>query len=172
MPIHRRGLLQLSRSFTVIRLDFRGTGQSQRQIQDLSLELLSLDILTVLKVLGQRSARILALGNATLVAACFAGEYDGNVDRIVFHSAGDSEVYKRLGELRVHAWETEAEMRAATLGGLRDPRNTEALATVFKNAVDGEAIERFEAWPRQPTSACAFPGSERPRCSLMRRRID
>jgi DNA-binding CsgD family transcriptional regulator/pimeloyl-ACP methyl ester carboxylesterase len=145
VPIHRRGLIQLSRAFTVIRLDFRGAGQSQRGIQELSLELLSLDTLTVLKALGLRSAGILALGNATLVAAYLGGQYSSSVDRLVLYGAGDSEVYQRLAELRVNDWEIEAEMRAAALGGLRDPQNTEALATVFKNAVDSETIQRFEA---------------------------
>ena len=63
----------------------------------------------------------------------------------MFFAAGDSEVNRRLAALRLGHVNVEADLRATVLGGLRDPLNTEALAAVFRKAVDPSALHRFEA---------------------------
>jgi DNA-binding NarL/FixJ family response regulator len=144
VPVHRRGLEHLARHFQVIAIDLRGSGQSQREVSRLEFESFAQDVLAVLDELKLTRVGCLALGNSSLIAAFFASTLPERLTRLVLYSAGDSTVNRHLHELHSQNLEVEAGLRAAVLGGLRDPQNTESLAAVFRNAVSPEMLRKFE----------------------------
>jgi hypothetical protein len=68
VPVHRGAIEFLARYFTVVNLDFRDAGLSERRIAELSLESFAEDIDSVLAELQLRRVGLCAMGPAGLIA--------------------------------------------------------------------------------------------------------
>lgn len=85
-PVVRDFLTRLSRRSTLVRYDMRGSGLSDRDVDDFSLDALSLDLEAVVAQLGEVRLRLLSLGAlAGPLALRFAAAQPGRVERIALY---------------------------------------------------------------------------------------
>jgi DNA-binding CsgD family transcriptional regulator/pimeloyl-ACP methyl ester carboxylesterase len=134
----------LARHFTVVALDLRGAGLSERRIDSLSLECFTRDIEAVLAALGMDRVAIVAMGPSAPIALQFANAAADRVTSIVFIQAGESEANKRLLSLRAVNPEVEARLRGVLIGG-DDSANAAALAAAARASLDADVLKQWEA---------------------------
>jgi DNA-binding CsgD family transcriptional regulator/pimeloyl-ACP methyl ester carboxylesterase len=144
VPLHRGAFEYLARYFSVINLDFRGAGISERPVKSLSLDTFTDDLQSVLEYLGIDRVALCALGDAALMAGQFAMRLPARVTSMVFIAAGESETNRRVLSLRHANPSLEARLRGALLGGLDDQRNASALAAVAQQALSSDSLKLWE----------------------------
>ena len=141
---HRRGMEFLARYFTVVNLDLRGAGMSERGIRGLSLDTFVEDIDAVLRRFKAKSVAFCAMGPAAATACRFAAVHPLRVAGLVFVSGGHSDANRHLLELRRLNPSLEARVRGALLGGDDDWENAASLAAVAREALDPGALREWE----------------------------
>lgn len=144
VPLHRRGIQQLAEHFTVVNLDLRGAGQSQRGITGLDLDTLCQDVHDVLRDAGVDRTAVLAMGSSGLLAARLALRDPRAVTRMALLGAGESPLSRQLFGLRVASPSLGSDLRAAAVVGVQDGENTSSLASVIRNAVDPPVFAQYE----------------------------
>jgi DNA-binding CsgD family transcriptional regulator/pimeloyl-ACP methyl ester carboxylesterase len=82
-PLLRRVFEQLSRRLTVIHYDGRGTGHSQRDVADLSLDAMISDLEAVIDRVGAAEVGLLGQYNSCPHAIAYAARHPERVSRIV-----------------------------------------------------------------------------------------
>jgi DNA-binding CsgD family transcriptional regulator/pimeloyl-ACP methyl ester carboxylesterase len=142
-PLHRQAIIRLAEACRVVNVDLRGTGLSDRDVRDVSIERLADDVVALLDCLGIASVGLCAMGNATLVACRVAASHPRRVNRVVLVGAGSSAVDGRLFELHELSPDLQFEARASLVAGLGDPLNAAALAATMKNAVAADTFSRY-----------------------------
>jgi DNA-binding CsgD family transcriptional regulator/pimeloyl-ACP methyl ester carboxylesterase len=143
--LHRGGIEFFARYFTVINLDFRGAGLSERDVRGVSLESFAEDLDAVISALHLDRVALFAMGPAGLVACHFAARAPNRVSCLVFIESGESETNRRLLRLRDVSPQVEAQARGSLFGGLRDRHTAETLTDVTRDALTADA---FEEWMR------------------------
>ena len=144
VPVHRGAIEFLARYFTVVNLDFRGAGLSERRIAELSLESFAEDIDSVLAELQLHRVGLCAMGPAGLIACDFAARAPARVSSVVFIESGESEANRRVPNLRHANPNVEAQARGALFGGLADRHTAAALAAVAREALESDALKQWE----------------------------
>lgn len=144
VPLHRGAFQYLARCFTVINLDFRGAGNSERSVSSLSLDSFAEDLRAVLACLQIDRVALCAMGYAALIACNFAALWPGRVSSAVLIAAGESETNRRVLSLRHANPKLEANLRGALLGGLADEDNASALSKVAQKALTSDALKHWE----------------------------
>lgn len=87
-PIVRRFLEALAQGFTLIRYDMRGSGLSDRDVQDLSVDSLLKDLEAVVDHLDLHRFALLSLGDlAGPIAMTYAACHPDRVSHLILHSA-------------------------------------------------------------------------------------
>ena len=126
--------------FRLVRLDFRGSGLSQRDVEDISLDARVMDLETVVDHLGLEPAIIFASGTAGPVAIAYAVRHPNRVLRLVLTEHEDptrkharSEQARGLSALRHSDWNLF----------------TETLASVIFGWTEGEPARKFAAYLRE-----------------------
>jgi DNA-binding CsgD family transcriptional regulator/pimeloyl-ACP methyl ester carboxylesterase len=143
VTLHRRGIEFLAQHFTVVVLDLRGAGLSERRIDGLSLECFNRDIEAVLAALRLDRVAMVAMGPSAPIALKFAKAAADRVTSIVFIQAGESEANKRLLSLRAVNPEVEARLRGVLIGG-DDSANAAALAAAARASLDAHVLKQWE----------------------------
>jgi pimeloyl-ACP methyl ester carboxylesterase/DNA-binding CsgD family transcriptional regulator len=143
VALHREGLQFLAEHFTVVAIDLRGAGLSERRVDALSLESFSRDIEAVLATLGVDRVAICAMGSSALMALEFAKRVPQRVRRLVFIQAGESETNKRLLSLRALNPDVESRLRGVLVGG-DDSANAAALAAAAREALSADVLQHWE----------------------------
>ena len=143
MPLRRRVMRVLAEHFTVIHLDFRGAGQSQRELTELTLEALCDDVTCVLDDVGVERTSICAMGTSAMVAGKLASTAPERVERMVLLGVGGSETSQRLFDLYAMNPEVGSDAMASAIGGLDDAANTAGLAEVIREATSPEVFGLF-----------------------------
>jgi DNA-binding CsgD family transcriptional regulator/pimeloyl-ACP methyl ester carboxylesterase len=144
VPLHRRAMEFFARWFTVVNLDLRGAGESERDGVSVSLGAFGEDIDAVLDALGIQSTCLCAMGPAALTACHYAARNPQRVAAITFIQGGESAANLQVLALRQHNTELEARLRGALLGGTNDKDNAAALADVARNALRDDALAAWE----------------------------
>jgi DNA-binding CsgD family transcriptional regulator/pimeloyl-ACP methyl ester carboxylesterase len=144
IPLHRGAIEFLARHFTVVNLDFRGAGLSDRRIAELSLESFAEDLDSVLAELQLHRVGLCAMGPAGLIACYFADRAPARVSSVVFIASGESEANRRVLNLRHVNPNVEAQTRGALFGGLDDKHIAAALAAVARAALESAALKQWE----------------------------
>lgn len=144
VPLHRRAIELLARTFRVVNLDFRGAGESAGHFVPLSLDGFSDDLGAVLDELGIATACICAMGPAALPACHFAVRAPNRVTAIAFIQGGESAANRKVLQLRRDNAEIEARLRGALLGGADDNENATALAAVALHALEPRSLVEWE----------------------------
>lgn len=163
VPVHRQAIRDLAEHFTVINLDLRGAGQSQRDdVPSLTLDGLCEDVRAVLRDTGFDGAAVFAMGSSTLVAAHLAVTSPQTVSRLVLLGAGESETSERLFGLRDINRTIGSNLRASAVVGLDDAENSSALAAVIREAASPTAFAQYERILAQSSVAAALAGTSTP----------
>jgi DNA-binding CsgD family transcriptional regulator/pimeloyl-ACP methyl ester carboxylesterase len=144
VPLHRGVVEYFARYFTVVSLDFRGAGLSDRRIARLSLEMFAEDFASVLRELNLHRAAVVAVGPAMLVACHIAATSPERVYSLISIEGGDSEANRRVLSLRHLNPQIEAHVRGALVGGIEDRHGVAALAALAREAVEQDALQLWE----------------------------
>lgn len=159
---HRQAVEFLARFFTVVNLDFRGAGVSDRGVPGLSLEMFVEDLEAVLRPFDGQPVALCAMGPAGAIACRFAAVRPGRVAAAVFVAGGDSDANRHLLELRRLNPALEARVRGALLGGDDDWDNASSLAAVAREALDPEVLMQWERLFAETRLAALAPGVSAP----------
>ena len=144
VALHRGAIEFFARYFTVINLDFRGAGLSERRIGALSLATFAADLDAVLAALGMERVALLAIGPATVVACHIAETSPDWVSSLVSIEGGASEANRRVLSLRHIDLQVEANMRGALVSGIQDRHSAASLAAVARDALEDDALQYWE----------------------------
>jgi DNA-binding CsgD family transcriptional regulator/pimeloyl-ACP methyl ester carboxylesterase len=143
--LHRRGIEFLAQRFTVINLDHRGAGLSSVDINQLTWDMLALDIEAVLAALSIDRVALCAMGPAMMTACAFAASTARHVTNVVAISAGDSQINREILRLRRFNPRIEAILRGVVMSGLDDKEDAIAIAAVSLAALQPAT---FDLWMR------------------------
>lgn len=83
IPMRRELVRLLSPEHQIIRYDARGSGLSDREINDFSLDASILDLRTVLDTLGHTQVSLVGQSQGAAIAAAFAARYPERVNKLV-----------------------------------------------------------------------------------------
>jgi len=84
-PLWQPLFQRLSRDRQLVRYDARGTGLSDRNVQDISFEAFVRDLETVVDALGLERFSLLGISQGAAVAAAYAARHGERVDKLVLH---------------------------------------------------------------------------------------
>jgi DNA-binding CsgD family transcriptional regulator/pimeloyl-ACP methyl ester carboxylesterase len=144
VSLHRGAIEFFARYFTVVNLDFRGAGLSERSISGLSLQTFAEDLDAVLAALRLERVALVAIGPATVVACHVAARSPNHVASLVFIEGGASEANRHVLSLRHVNPHVEAQMRGALVGGIADRHAAASLAAVARQALEQDALKYWE----------------------------
>jgi pimeloyl-ACP methyl ester carboxylesterase len=141
----------VARYCTVIKYDSRGSGLSDRDVTDFSLQARMLDIEAVRKAVGIERVSVLAAGHGALAAAAYAANYRGQVDRLVLLSpyASGEELYRVSAPMKFIAslesvTEEQWDFVTTSMGTrMSDPVAARRLADTIRAAMDPPGLIRF-----------------------------
>ncbi len=145
VALHRSVINVFARYFTVINLDFRGAGLSERRIGGLSLDTFTADLDAVLAALDLERVALLAIGPATLIAYHVAATSPHRVASLVSIEGAASEANRRVLSLRHVNPHVEANMRGALVSGLEDRHSAASVAAVARGALELDALQYWES---------------------------
>ena len=147
VPAFRGFYEKLSRRARLIRLDYRGSGLSERSVHRLSLEDMQTDIRAVVDRLGLAQFAFLTWGFGSVLALRFALEERGRVSRLVLAEANavmaEASLNQTVAELRKLDSEVQVRTRANLMTGWHDPESAEALADLIRGSMDAPT---FRLW--------------------------
>jgi DNA-binding CsgD family transcriptional regulator/pimeloyl-ACP methyl ester carboxylesterase len=144
VPLHRGAIEFFARYFTVVNLDFRGAGLSERRIDGLSFDTFAADLDAVLTTLGLDRVALLAIGPATAAACHIAATSPDRVSSLVVVEGAVSETNRHVLSLRHVNRHVEANMRGALIAGIDDRHTAASLAAVCREALGPDALQYWE----------------------------
>ena len=144
VALHHGAIEFFARYFTVINLDFRGAGLSERRIGTLSFATFAADLDAVLVAIGIERVALLAIGPATVIACDIAATSPDRVSSLVSIEGGASEANRRVLSLRHIDLQVEATMRGALISGIEDRHSAASVAAVARDALEHDALQYWE----------------------------
>ena len=164
VPLLRDVYHELAGDLELILYDGRGTGASQRSVDDLSVDAFSADLEAVLDDAGRDRASLLALYLAAGPALDFAARHPGRVERIVLfgaaldigatlHRPGSTALYRLIDE----DWELFTRTAALDWMGWGAGEAGRLVAESFRTATTAQVARAtlHEPHVRQPGSSAA-----------------
>jgi pimeloyl-ACP methyl ester carboxylesterase/DNA-binding winged helix-turn-helix (wHTH) protein len=130
-PVWRHWLSELSRDGTLVRYDARGSGLSDREVDDLSFESWVRDLEVVIDEIGVEKVPLLGVSQGCAVAVAFAVRHPERVSRLVLYGGFP---LGRMRRARTPHEMAQAEMmiRVMPLGwGQDNPAFRQFFATMF-----------------------------------------
>jgi DNA-binding winged helix-turn-helix (wHTH) protein/pimeloyl-ACP methyl ester carboxylesterase len=95
-PLYRQLFQRLSDHRALVRYDGRGTGLSDRDVQDISFDAFVQDLETVVDALNLEHFSLLGISQGVAIAAAYAARHPERVDKLVLHG-GYAQGRKRRG---------------------------------------------------------------------------
>jgi class 3 adenylate cyclase len=148
LPWYDDFMRRVSEGRTLIRYDQRGTGLSQREVEDVRNVAMTKDVEAVLDALGLERASLLAGGPLGSVAIWFAASRSERVAALVvfgtsarLRDTNTGEVVAALGHLARNNWETLART-LASMSLRRPPEEATKLASIYMRSVTGAFVAR------------------------------
>ncbi len=140
---------RLAEKRQLIRYDLRGTGLSERDVADFSLDALVLDIQAVVDRLDLKSFDLYAFGAGTRTAIAYAVRHPQRVSHLILSRglvrATDSDV-RRVEELLERDWELFTETFAHVLVGWSKGDFAHRWAQLFRDSITHDVYKR--AYPQ------------------------
>lgn len=161
IPLRRRVMRVLAEHFTVVHLDLRGAGQSERHIGELTLDALCEDVTAVLDDVGAERTSVCAMGTSAVVAAQLAATDPGRVERMVLLGVGGSDTIQRLFDVRAINPIVGSDAIASALGDL-DDSDTAGLAEVIRQATSPEVFSLYLRLLRQSDLSALLAATSAP----------
>jgi pimeloyl-ACP methyl ester carboxylesterase len=144
VPLHRGALEFFARYFTVVNVDLRGAGLSERHIDGLSLDRFVDDFDAVLKTLDLDRVAVIAIGPTMLIACHIAATLTDRVCSLISIQGGESEAVRRVLNLRHLNPQVEAHLRAALLCGIEDRDAASSVAAIARQALEPRGLREWE----------------------------
>ncbi|HXJ36282.1 MAG TPA: adenylate/guanylate cyclase domain-containing protein [Candidatus Eisenbacteria bacterium] len=144
----------------LVRMDYRGTGLSQRGAVDCSMDRIVEDIDRVLGHFGVEGAAVLSFGPSTLAAIAFAHRFPSRVGRLVLHhpvvTGSDLQAgggMAQLGEIAQTNWELFTVLGQTAVFGGSDARADQQAAVLRAAASPAEYFAHWNAHVATDVSA-------------------
>lgn len=136
---------ELAHNFTIVRLDLRGSGLSERRVSRLSPETVVRDIEAVMDGLGIERAGFWGWGFGAMNALQFAEQRPSRAERLVLAetSTGTGGLNRALAELRRQDDDVQIRTRSQLNTGWTDPENAEGLARLIKASMSPGSLTLF-----------------------------
>jgi DNA-binding CsgD family transcriptional regulator/pimeloyl-ACP methyl ester carboxylesterase len=136
----------LARRFTLVRYDARGTGYSQREVDDVSLEGHLLDLEAVVSALDLPQFVLFGFLGTTYIAPFYVARRPEMVLRLVLWPPDtrslSSQEYRALGAMAVSDWETFTETYAHLAMGWAQGNVAHLYAKVMQESVSPQMFRR------------------------------
>ena len=145
----RMGYIAAAQQSTLVRLDPRGFGLSDRDPDDFALDSFVLDIEAVVDRLGLDELRIQSYGFATIPALAYTARYPDKVTHFVqippAASAQDmtNESMQKLGELAAVDWELAAETSVRSLNPNLPDQLVRAFGDLIRASIESTSVTRL-----------------------------
>jgi DNA-binding CsgD family transcriptional regulator/pimeloyl-ACP methyl ester carboxylesterase len=147
VPAFRGFYERLTRRARLIRLDYRGSGLSERRVDHLRREDVQSDIRAVVDRLGLERFAFLTWGFGSTLALEFALEEPERVSRLVLAESNtilaEASLNQTVADLRKIDAEVQLRTRANLMTGWDDPKNSSGMATLIRGAMDPAT---FQLW--------------------------
>ena len=175
LPEYRSWFERLAEKRMVVRYDGRGTGLSERDITDLSLEARMLDLEAVVDRLGLETPALLALHYEGPVAIAYAARHPEQVSRLIlwcsFARASDaaSPRLRGLGRLLDTNWELYTETVAHAIFGWSESEGARLWAAIMREGLTREEARAGLDAMRQWDVTDLLPNLSMPTLVLHRR---
>ena len=155
IPVLRRAYLGLADRMRIVQYDGRGTGHSQRVVDDLSLDAMLLDVDAVVDAAGLDRFALFGFYHSALHAIAYAARHPERVSRLVLFGGAlrgwepmSGTGTQALLSLIDRDWDTFAESDRARLAGLAGRRGGPARRRL---------VPDLRRRPRSPAASCARP---------------
>jgi class 3 adenylate cyclase len=142
----------LTRTFRPIWYNPRGTGLSDREAVDFSMEAMMRDLEAVIERSGLQSFVVMAIGDGVPVAVTYAATFPGHVSHLILidgwtnHSdLIDTPAWEGHEALIDKDWTLYTETLARVLMGFDDPRFIETLGEHIRACIEPDAYRAFGA---------------------------
>jgi len=147
-PELRRAYERLSEKRMVVRYDGRGSGLSERDVTDFSLDAHVLDLEAVVDHLGLESFALIAHGSPGPVAIAYAARHPERVSRLVFYGSFhrwpfDPGVVEPLSALVRAQWGMGSAALSAVFVPSGDPAKAAAFTELQRVAARGKTAARW-----------------------------
>lgn len=156
VPERARWSKLLSRRFTLIRYDARGSGYSQREVGDVSVDGHLRDLEAVVAAMRLQPFSLFGFLWSAYVAPCYAARNPGRVSRLILWPPDtrrySAQEYRSLGELAVSDWETFTETYAHLAMGWERGEAAHRYALIMRESVSREMFIRQLVESRVPMS--------------------
>lgn len=157
LPERARWSELLSQLFTLVRYDARGTGYSQREVEDVSVDGHLLDLEAVVSRLELESFTLFGFLWSAYVAPQYSARHSDQVSRLILWPPDarrfSSDEYRGLGELAVSDWETFTETYAHLAMGWDRGDPAHRYARIMRESVSPQTFLRQIAEGRTPMAA-------------------
>ncbi|MBI2913790.1 MAG: alpha/beta fold hydrolase [Chloroflexi bacterium] len=168
IPAQRRMFEMAAAERTFVRYDGRGTGLSQRDVEDFSLESMLLDLDAVVDELDAESVALEGVYNTGAVAIAYAARYPERVSRLILWCPvvdgsipRDNPQLHALRGLLETNWELFTQTVAHALIGWSEPDTSRQFAEVVRAGITQStllalvsAIHGWNVWEELPRVRC------------------
>jgi DNA-binding CsgD family transcriptional regulator/pimeloyl-ACP methyl ester carboxylesterase len=145
-PERRRWTERLGARFMLVQYDARGTGYSQRDAADVSVEAHLRDLEAVVAALDLEELNLFGYLWSAYIAPYYAARQSGMVSRLMLWPPdtrrSSSREYRSLGELAISDWETFTETYAHLAMGWTEGDAAHRFAKVMRESVDPQMFLR------------------------------
>ncbi len=150
---------RLAESFTVFRYDARGSGLSQREPYDFSLEARLLDLDAVVDRSPVRPVAVFGMGHGALAAIAYAAKYPDRVTALIvrnpyprgaklYETSPMMRLVAALGDVTAEQWEFVT-LTIAQRGIVEDPGLAPELARLYRESMTADALLAFREATRR-----------------------
>jgi class 3 adenylate cyclase len=177
VPEWRRWYERLAEKRKLVRYDPRGSGLSERDVADYSLDAYLLDLEAVVDRLGLEKFALLGLGHSGPVAIAYAARQAERVSQLLLFCSWArtrdtaSPQLRALRQLIDTDWETYTETAAHTLLGWSDDELARRGAAMTRESVTQEALQAAVRAYRGFDVAALLPEVRTPTLVLHRRQV-
>ena len=145
----------MAEEFALIRLDYRGSGLSTREIAEITRETVILDIEAVMDRLGLDCTSFWGWGYGAMNALSFAAARPHRVKRLVLAetSTGEGGINRTIAEIRNRDSEAQVQIRAGLNTDWGDAANAAGMRELTKVSMDARELSLFWhglLWSRGP----------------------
>ena len=151
IPATRAWYESIAQHRTLVRYDGRGTGLSDKNVRDFSLDSMMLDLLAVIEATKLERFELLAIGHGTPIALVFAGKHSHQVSRLILWASyargadfvSSPRVQALRSMLEKDDWELFTQAVSHSASGWSSPDESTRWADLMKRAVDLSTARRF-----------------------------
>ena len=155
-----RSIERLAEWFTIFRYDGRGSGLSQREPFDFSLEARLRDVDAIVNRSGERQVVLFGIGHGALAAIAYAAKYPERVSALIsrnpyprgrelYEISPQMKLVAALGEVTADQWEFVTLTIAQRGSSAEDSGLAKELARLYRQSMTPEALLAFREATRR-----------------------